>query len=141
MIDTRYREAVRYCSDFSYTRELRCPVCGMYASYRSWNAEKEAFAFHCNGCGHDTELTWKELAVLRATGELKWDEDGNAIVPEDVTVPPLPEDPNNNAFEKWDIMKDAEAAPEEEKGDTPKIDVVPETPPDGGDEVNGGGET
>ena len=114
MIDLRYPEGNRYRSDdFSYTHEFRCPCCGCKSADRSWDPDKQVFIFHCACCGHDTQLTWKEVAVYRATGELNWDKSGNVIVPDGVTVPPLPADPNNSAYEDWNIMKEATAAPTE----------------------------
>lgn len=115
MIDKTVPEAVRFRSaEFSVTKELRCPVCGGYIQYRSWDAEHEAFCFHCVYCGHDTKITWTAAAVLRAKGEVKFDDNGAPIVPDDVEVLPLPADPDNAAYEVWDIMKEIEE-PEEEQ--------------------------
>lgn len=122
MIDKTVPEAIRFRSaDFSVTKELRCPVCGGRVQYRSWDAEHEAFAYHCTYCGHDSKITWAAAAVLRAKGEVFFDEDGEPIIPEDVEVPDLPEDPDNAAYEVWAIMQAAEAAPEKED-DEPATD-------------------
>lgn len=115
MIDKTIPEAIRFRSeDFSVTHELRCPVCGGKVSYRSWDAEHNAFCYHCTYCGHDTKITWEAAAVLRAKGEVKFDKNGAPIVPDDVEVPPLPADPDNAAYEDWAIMQEAEAPAEEE---------------------------
>jgi hypothetical protein len=124
MIDKTVPEAVRFrSSDFSVTKELRCPVCGGHVQYRSWDAEHETFCFHCVYCGHDTKITWAAAAVLRAKGEVKFNANGAPIVPDDVTVPPLPEDPDNAAYEVWNIMKEI-TEPEEQQVEPVKYKVT-----------------
>ena len=116
MIDITVPEAIRFKSaDFSVTKELRCPVCGGPVQYRSWDAEHEAFCYHCVYCGHDTKITWAAAAVLRAKGEVKFNANGTPIVPEDVEVPPIPSDPDNAAYEVWDIMKEIVAQEEQQQ--------------------------
>jgi predicted RNA-binding Zn-ribbon protein involved in translation (DUF1610 family) len=112
MIDITVPEAIRFrSSEFSVTKELRCPVCGGRVHYRSWDAEHEAFAYHCTYCGHDTKITWPAAAVLRAKGEVKFDDAGDPIVPEDFEVPPIPEDPDNAAYEVWEVMQEIDEGP------------------------------
>ena len=124
MIDLTVPEAIRFrSSNFSVTKELRCPVCGGKVQYRSWDPVHEYFAYHCTYCGHDTQITWAAAAVLRAKGEVKFDEDGDPIIPEDVEIPDLPDDPDNSAYEVWAIMQEAEAA-SGDGGDTPSTPVA-----------------
>lgn len=124
MIDITVPEAIRFRSnDFSVTKELRCPVCGGRVHYRSWDAEHEAFAYHCTYCGHDTKITWPAAAVLRAKGEVKFDTNGDPIIPEDVEVPDLPDDPDNAAYEVWEIMQEAEAGSSDETDSNPTVTV------------------
>lgn len=54
-------------------------------------------------------MTWDAVAVLRATGSVKFDENKDPIIPNNVTVPPIPTDPNNDDYEKWDVMKTVSA--------------------------------
>lgn len=106
MMDLSAPEAIRFRSTgFSKTREFSCPQCGGNIQYRDWDDEHEAFCYHCTWCGHDTKMTWDAVAVLRATGSVKFDENKDPIVPDGVTVPPIPSDPNNDEYEDWDAMK------------------------------------
>lgn len=104
MIDTTVPEAIRYISDPAVTEEFKCPNCGGVIHHRSWDKTRQTFCYHCLYCGHDSKITWAATAVLRAKGEVKFDENGAPIIPDDVTIPPMSGNPNNSALEVWEIM-------------------------------------
>ena len=104
MIDATVPEAVRYVEDPAVTKEFRCPACGGTVHYRSWDVEHQTFCYHCLYCGHDSKVTWRAASVLRATGEVKFDENGDPVVPADLSIPALSNNPNNSALEDWKVM-------------------------------------
>lgn len=106
MMNLSAPEAIRFRSNgFSKTMEFSCPQCGGNVHYRDWDSSHESFVYHCTWCGHDTQMTWDAVAVLRATGSVKFDENKDPIIPDNVTVPPMPLDPNNDEYEDWNVMK------------------------------------
>jgi predicted RNA-binding Zn-ribbon protein involved in translation (DUF1610 family) len=97
------RFGVKYRSPkVTQTFEYQCPMCTGTYHERSWDPERGVMTYHCSSCGIDSSLTWAEVVVLRTTGKITYDEHGELVIPDDVTVGEPPEDPDSILLEKPD---------------------------------------